>query len=170
MIWVATELARQQLAEADAARVAADLAKREGRPAGGAPLHAMADGAEDFHDGERRKRAARAEADAEDGDVMPGEDRDGDDPAEKTARHPQTGQFAAESEYSPFGLQRSYIQPGHAIESPSNAVGPHVAPVPDVGTRVGYQPIADAISTHGVARTQVPSGPVTHEAPAPPPN
>lgn len=138
------QLAEQQYLEAQAA-----LLKRNGgdRPAGGTPVHAMADGAADFHDGERRERAARATDASDHADV--GDDGE-DETAEKTARHPQTGQFSAESEHSPFGLQRPYVQPGHAAESPSNAAGPRVAPVPNVGERTGYQPMVEAISNHGV--------------------
>lgn len=156
------QLAEQQYLEAQAA-----LLKRNGgdRPAGGTPVHAMADGAADFHDGERRERAARATDASDHADV--GDDGE-DETAEKTARHPQTGQFSAESEHSPFGLQRPYVQPGHAAESPSNAAGPRVAPVPNVGERTGYQPMVEAISNHGVPRTQVSYGPVGHEAPSAP--
>jgi len=158
-------------------RMAAEAAliKRNGgsRPAGGTPAHAMADGAQDFHDGEHKKRAARAKADA---DVSPEDagaerngdncDDDGDEMTEK-GRHPQTGQYAEDS-YAPFGLQRPYVQPGHAAQSPMNSAGPNVAQVPNVGAQTGYRPMVDAINTHGVPRTQVNYGSPVHQAPGSP--
>ena len=54
-----------------------------------------------------------------------------------------------------FGPQRPYLIAGHAADSPANQPDRSPIEVTVPGSRVGYEPIAEAVATHGVPRTQV---------------